>query len=332
MTEYLSSRGRQLAAEAAEAAEVRDMLTHPDVVALRVDKIRSLADRLTWAGIVISLLFTLINVQAFAAQHATTYSLSWWGAWFLDPAVSIILLSVLIADSVIAQWQVDPGWQLRAAKWSLLITTYVMNTWNAWASGSWSAVAAHSAPPLVVFAAAECRTAVQDLLTECVRRAHAFASDRAEEKATRLHAEQAREQARRDETTREQVDRSQREELDRLAHDLEVATARAAIAAAEAPPVAPKVEPAAEVVVATGRAQGRKPRSSAAKSRSRRPALDVAVLADHARLIIADSPDIGRRELATQLSEKLQVEVPPYWAQKAKAALAEDRPSLTVAR
>lgn len=313
MSDYVSEQGRRLAQDAAEAAEIRDALTHPDVVALRVDKVRIVVDRLIWAGITAGLLFTMINVQTFAAQHARTFTLGWWAAWFLDPTVAVILLGVLIAEGVTSRWQVSMGWWSRVAKWVLLSATYVMNTWEAFATQPiwWAGVALHSVPPLAVFMGAECRTDIQDKLTECVCRVHAFAQDRAEQKA-------AGEQARRD-----------RIELDRLRHEATVATERARIAQA----VAPAVEEAVAATVAPTSKNGQRPRVSTANDRSRRAALDVDELAQHARPILAEEPDLGRRELANRLSELLKFEVPPYWAQKAKNELAkeDERPLRAVA-
>src|SRR5688572_8145009 len=44
------SRVAQLAAAAEEAAQVRALTTRPDVVALRVDRVRAQVDALLWAG------------------------------------------------------------------------------------------------------------------------------------------------------------------------------------------------------------------------------------------------------------------------------------------
>ncbi|HEY2764585.1 MAG TPA: hypothetical protein VGJ13_11315, partial [Pseudonocardiaceae bacterium] len=64
------TKGQRLEAEAREAAEVRDALTHPDVVALRVERIRGVTDRFIWTGMMLGLLFTMTNVQQFAAHTA----------------------------------------------------------------------------------------------------------------------------------------------------------------------------------------------------------------------------------------------------------------------
>lgn len=179
------SRGQQLAAEAAEAAEVRDALTHPDVVALRVEKVRTAVDRFIWTGMVLGLLFTMTNVQQFTAHttQADPGGLGWWAAWLLDPTVSVILLGVLIAEREVSRWRIPVGPWARAAKWSLLAATYVMNTWESYAAGNIAGIVLHSVPPLAVFMGAEAVTDCQDKLTEAVERAHAYATQRAERKA-----------------------------------------------------------------------------------------------------------------------------------------------------
>jgi hypothetical protein len=172
-------RVNQLAAEASAAARVRELTTHPDVIALRVERVRTQVDALLWAGIVLGLAFTMVNVQSFAAAGAQVWSLEWLVAWLLDPMVSLVLLAVLRAEQVTARYQVSlPAWA-RRTKWLTFGATYVMNTWTSWGldSGagagavSWSGVVLHSVPPLVVFATAETGPGLRDRLTEAVHRA-----------------------------------------------------------------------------------------------------------------------------------------------------------------
>lgn len=177
MTTSNGTAGRvaRLAAEADEAARVRELTTNPDVVALRVEKIRSQVDMLLWAGIVLGLAFTMVNVQTFAAASAESFSAAWWVAWLLDPMVSLVLLAVLRAEQVTARYQVSlPIWA-RRTKWLTFAATYVMNTWTSWgladAPFSASGVVLHSVPPLVVFATAETGPGLRDRLTEAVHRA-----------------------------------------------------------------------------------------------------------------------------------------------------------------
>ncbi|GAY12438.1 hypothetical protein [Pseudonocardia sp. N23] len=169
------ARVDRLAEQAADAAAVRALTTHPDVIALRVERVRSQVDALLWAGIVLGLAFTMVNVQSFAAAGADRFTAGWWVAWLLDPMVSLVLLAVLRAEQVTARYQVAlPAWG-RRTKWLTFAATYVMNTWTSWglagAPLSWSGVVLHSVPPLVVFATAETGPGLRDRLTEAVRRA-----------------------------------------------------------------------------------------------------------------------------------------------------------------
>jgi hypothetical protein len=179
-------QARRLAADAAAAAELRAYRTDPDVVALRVEHIRTQVDWLMWVGIVLGLCFTMTNVQTFAAAGAPVGSLAWCSAWLLDPMVSLVLLAVLRAEQVTTRHQVTTGIWPRVAKWALLSATYVMNTWVSWVAGSGSGVVLHSVAPLVVVLAAEAVTDLQYALSECVQRAHTTAVTRAEHTARDL--------------------------------------------------------------------------------------------------------------------------------------------------
>jgi hypothetical protein len=172
------TRAQRLAQDAAEAAEVRAYQTHPDVVALQIERVRSQVDRMCWAGIVLGLAFTMTNVQGFASADSRPWSLAWLAAWVLDPTVSLILLAILRAEQVTARYRVRTGPWVRRAKWLTLVATYVMNTWASFAAGSPAAIVLHSVPPLVVFVAAEAITDVRDKLTEAVSAAYAEAGGR----------------------------------------------------------------------------------------------------------------------------------------------------------
>src|ERR1700741_11397 len=162
------TRAQKLAQDAAEAAEVRAYQTDPDVIALRVERVRTQVDRLCWAGIMLGLAFTMTNVQTFAAAGSPAWSLPWLAAWLLDPTVSLVLLAILRAEQVTARYQVHTGPWVRRAKWFTLAATYAMNTWASYAAGSLAGIVLHSVPPLVVFVAAEAVTDLRDKLTEAV--------------------------------------------------------------------------------------------------------------------------------------------------------------------
>ena len=163
-----STRADRLVAAAREAGAVRAYQTDPDVVALRVERVRGWSSRLIWVGIILGLAFTMANVQHFAAQGAGVGSLPWITAWLLDPMVSLVLVGILLAEQVTARYQVPMGRWPRIAKWGALVATYTMNTWQAWTAGSLAQIVLHSVPPLMVFVAVEAFPAVRDRLTEAV--------------------------------------------------------------------------------------------------------------------------------------------------------------------
>jgi hypothetical protein len=167
----------RLRTAAAEASQVRALSTHPDVVALRVESIRTQVDVLMWVGIVLGLAFTMVNVQAFAADGAPVGSLPWIAAWLLDPMVSLVLIAVLRAEQITARYQVsDTGKWISRTKRFAFAATFVMNTWHSFATRDLAGIVLHSVPPLLVFCAAETAPVLRDRLTEAVLRAEQTAA------------------------------------------------------------------------------------------------------------------------------------------------------------
>ncbi|WP_410666727.1 hypothetical protein [Amycolatopsis sp. cmx-4-68] len=158
----------KLAQDAATAAKVRRLSNHPDVVALRVEKVRTQIDAVIWLGIFLGLAFTMVNVQSFAAAGAATWSLGWLAGWLLDPMVSLVLVAVLRAEQVTARYQVETGVWAHRTKWFAFLATYVMNTWKSWTHVDVAGVVLHSVPPVLVFLAAETAPVLRDKLTEAV--------------------------------------------------------------------------------------------------------------------------------------------------------------------
>jgi hypothetical protein len=167
----------KLRASAVEASQVRALSTHPDVVALRVESVRTQVDRCMWVGIVLGLAFTMVNVQAFAAQGAAFGSLPWVAAWLLDPMVSLVLIAVLRAEQITARYQVSDHtrWIGRTKRFAFA-ATYAMNTWASFGRLDLASVVLHSVPPVLVFCAAETAPVLRDRLTEAVLRAERAAA------------------------------------------------------------------------------------------------------------------------------------------------------------
>jgi hypothetical protein len=179
------SKATKLSKAAQAAAEVRSYQTDPDVIALRVERVRTWVDRLVWSGMVLGLVFTMANVQHFAARGATPTwehggSIEWLIAWLLDPMVSLVLIGVLMGEQVINRHQLKAGPWVRRTKWVALLATYGMNTWSAWAAASPALILLHSVPPAIVFCAAEAVTTLRHQITEAVNVAYRAAAVRAE--------------------------------------------------------------------------------------------------------------------------------------------------------
>jgi hypothetical protein len=170
------SQAGKLAQDAAEASRIRELSTHPDVIALRTEKVRAQVDALMWTGLLLGLAFTMVNVQTFAAGGAPVGSLPWVAAWLLDPMVSLVLVAVLRAEQVTARYQVEMRtatlgpWVARTKLFAFL-ATYVMNTWQSWQHLHVAGIVLHSVPPVMVYLAAETGPILRDRLTEAVTRA-----------------------------------------------------------------------------------------------------------------------------------------------------------------
>jgi hypothetical protein len=160
----------ELARKSRQAAEVRAYQTHPDVTALRIERVRGWSAGLIWAGVVLGLAFTMTNVQQFAANGTRAGSLTWISAWLLDPMVSLVLIGVLLAEQVTSRWELGTPVWARRTKWFALTATYVMNTWQPWSTLSAPGIVLHSVPPLLVFTAVEGGPAMREALTKAVAR------------------------------------------------------------------------------------------------------------------------------------------------------------------
>lgn len=173
------TRAQRLAAAARAAADVRAYDTDPDVVALRIERMRTRVDRLIWTGLILGLAFTMANVQRFAAGNSSRADIEWWIAWLLDPMVSLVLVGVLLGEQIIARHQIKGGRWIRRTKWTALILTYAMNTWSAWAVRDPALILQHSVPPIMVLCAAEAVTTLKHQITAAVHAAYHWAAVRA---------------------------------------------------------------------------------------------------------------------------------------------------------
>jgi hypothetical protein len=171
------SKIEELTRAAREASEVRGYQTDPDVIALRIERIRAWCDRLVWTGIIAGLLFTAANVQHFASSSTRPPgehggAVDWVIAWLLDPMVSLVLIGVLMGEQVINRHGIKAGGWVRVTKWVALAATYSMNTWSAWDSKDPAQILLHSVPPVIVVCATEAVPTLRRQITEAVTKAY----------------------------------------------------------------------------------------------------------------------------------------------------------------
>jgi hypothetical protein len=117
--------------------------------------------------LVLALLFTMVNVQLFAASGHPVGSVQWWIAWLLDPMASITMGTAIVFEGSLAGYGRRVGW-LAATKWYAGGCTWVMNIWVSVTSGSLAGVLLHSVAPGLVLLLAEAAPRVRAQMAEIV--------------------------------------------------------------------------------------------------------------------------------------------------------------------
>lgn len=116
---------------------------------------------------VLALVFTMVNVQVFAAAGHPVSSFEWWIAWLLDPMASITLGTAIVFEGLLAGYGRREGW-LAATKWYAGGCTWLMNIWSSVAAGSPAGMLLHSVAPGLVLFLAESAPRVRRHLAEIV--------------------------------------------------------------------------------------------------------------------------------------------------------------------
>ncbi|MGH3828416.1 MAG: hypothetical protein ACRDQX_14795 [Pseudonocardiaceae bacterium] len=142
--------------------------------------------------VLLALVFTMVNVQQFAADGHPVNSLQWWIAWLLDPMASVTMGTAIVFEGVLASYRHQVGW-LAATKWFAGICTWAMNIWSSAVAVSWSGMVLHSVAPGLVLLLAEAAPRVRRSLSEIVSELERRGVDVGR---ARLAAEQARHQQR----------------------------------------------------------------------------------------------------------------------------------------
>ncbi|MDQ3762176.1 MAG: hypothetical protein M3460_10940 [Actinomycetota bacterium] len=118
--------------------------------------------------LVLALVFTMVNVQQFAAQGHPVFGVQWWIAWLLDPMASLTMAAAIVFEGLLADYgKPKVGW-LTATKWYAGVATWGMNIWSSAAAGSLAGVWLHSVAPGLVLGLAEAAPRVRRHMAEII--------------------------------------------------------------------------------------------------------------------------------------------------------------------
>lgn len=126
--------------------------------------------------LLLALVFTMVNVQQFAANNEPG---SWWWwtiAWFLDPMATLTAATAIVFEVVLADHSKPRvGW-LTATKWYALGCTWAMNIWSSVTANNPAGILLHSVAPGLVFLLAEAAPRVRTHLAQIIADAKASGS------------------------------------------------------------------------------------------------------------------------------------------------------------
>ncbi|MGH7745549.1 MAG: hypothetical protein ACREQ5_12275 [Candidatus Dormibacteria bacterium] len=105
--------------------------------------------------LVLALVFTMVNVQQFAAQGQPVGGVQWFIAWLLDPMASITMAAAIVFEGLLADHGRPKEPWLNATKWYAGVATWTMNIWSSAAAGSLAGVVLHSVAPGILLGLAE---------------------------------------------------------------------------------------------------------------------------------------------------------------------------------
>jgi hypothetical protein len=118
--------------------------------------------------LMLALVFTMVNVQQFAAQGHPLFGVQWWIAWLLDPMASVTMAAAIIFEGLLADYGKPKVHWLTATKWYAGIATWGMNIWSSAAAGSFAGIWLHSVAPGILLGLAEAAPRVRRHMAEII--------------------------------------------------------------------------------------------------------------------------------------------------------------------
>lgn len=119
------------------------------------------------------LVFTMVNVQQFAA-HDEPGSWWWWTiAWLLDPMATLTAGTAIVFEVFLSDHGRPRIYWLTATKWYALIGTWAMNIWSSVAVKDPAGILLHSVAPGITFLIAEAAPRVWEQIAAVIADAKA---------------------------------------------------------------------------------------------------------------------------------------------------------------
>lgn len=118
--------------------------------------------------LVLALVFTMVNVQQFAAQGQPAFGVQWWIAWLLDPMASVSMAAAIVFEGLLADYGKPEVRWLTATKWYAGICTWVMNVWTSAVAHDLGGILLHSVAPGILLGLAEAAPRVRRLMAEII--------------------------------------------------------------------------------------------------------------------------------------------------------------------
>jgi len=158
-------RVRKLAAQAAEARQLRALHVQPDIRAVLLMRQRRNWTLFASLALFGALASTAVNVQRFASGDAPMWTVPWLAGWLVDPAFSVLLVGILVARGNLSavRHKVTDAMVL-LVEYGLLAAVLVMNVTPELEAVRVDAgqVMLHALLPLLGFGAASVITRIQD--------------------------------------------------------------------------------------------------------------------------------------------------------------------------
>lgn len=177
----------ELKAAADSAAGRRELETDVNVRALRLTRQRRRWTSIGWVVLLLSMAYTCVNVQVFAAGAAPKWSPQWLVAWGVDPLLALLVVGLLLARGDLAAAGTSMSRLLDGAKWVVLAVEIAMLAQQllmnvapelALPGVRWQDIALHIVVPLAGVAAAVVLPIVQGAYTDAITGLYAKPSGR----------------------------------------------------------------------------------------------------------------------------------------------------------